>query len=286
MDELDRIDRQIDIDASAERVWELVSRPGWYINLGDVVSNPVLQADGDVTRLRHPAYGDFRLQTVTLDEPRYAAFRWFGENEQSTLVEFWIKDRDHAGVTLVVAESGFESLDDPDWLRKREENVEGWAKELAAAAAYVRRDEVHRAVEVAATPEQVWPLLTTPEGLAQWYAFDGAELDLRPDGALAFSWTEHGRYRGRVTEVDEPSTFAFRLAVRPDDDPVHGAAGLVTLTVAEAGPGSVVAVRHTAFDRLDPALGAATALAADERPGWENGLRRLAEVAARTGVRV
>lgn len=240
MDELDRIDRQIDIDASAERVWELVSRPGWYINLGDVVSNPVLQADGDVTRLRHPAYGDFRLQTVTLDEPRYAAFRWFGENEQSTLVEFWIKDRDHAGVTLVVAESGFESLDDPDWLRKREENVEGWAKELAAAAAYVRRDEVHRAVEVAATPEQVWPLLTTPEG----------------------------------------------LAVRPDDDPVHGVAGLVTLTVAEAGPGSVVAVRHTAFDRLDPALGAATALAADERPGWENGLRRLAEVAARTGVRV
>ena len=57
MEDLDRIDREIDIDASAERVWDLVARPGWYINQGTVVSNPVLETDGDVTVLHHPSTG-------------------------------------------------------------------------------------------------------------------------------------------------------------------------------------------------------------------------------------
>ena len=39
MDELDRIDRSIEIDATAEKVWGLVSRPGWWINSRTIVSN-------------------------------------------------------------------------------------------------------------------------------------------------------------------------------------------------------------------------------------------------------
>ena len=34
LDPLDRIDRSIEIDAPAERVWDLVTRPGWWINEG------------------------------------------------------------------------------------------------------------------------------------------------------------------------------------------------------------------------------------------------------------
>ena len=178
-DELDRIDREIEIDASAERVWALVARPGWYVNQGAVVSNPVLETDGDLTVLRHPEHGDFRIRTVSLDPPRYAAFRWLGEGGESTMVEFWITERDGAGVTLRVVESGFSSLgDDPaGWLRKREENVEGWEQELAAAAAYLDRGSVQRAAEIAAPPDRVWPLLTTPDGLTAWYAFDGATVE-------------------------------------------------------------------------------------------------------------
>ncbi|WP_246623126.1 SRPBCC family protein [Streptomyces malaysiensis] len=40
--ELDRIARQIDIDAPAERVWELIARPGWYVNDGAVEADPDL----------------------------------------------------------------------------------------------------------------------------------------------------------------------------------------------------------------------------------------------------
>ncbi|HZA71766.1 MAG TPA: SRPBCC domain-containing protein [Propionibacteriaceae bacterium] len=283
-DELDRIDRQIDIDASAERVWDLVARPGWYINQGTVVSNPVLEGDGAVTVLRHPEYGDWRFRTITLDRPRYAAFRWLGDNDQSTLVEFWITDRNGAGVTLRVVESGFIRLGDADWMERRKENIEGWRSELAAAAAYANPKEVHRAVDVAAPPERVWPLLTTAEGLATWYAFDGATVDPRTGGALSFTWAEHGTYRGRVEEVDRPRTFAFRLAATPDTDPTDGGSTLVTITVESAGDGSTVIVRHLGFDRLDHRLGEASALAAAEVAGWEGGLGLLAQVAAGAGV--
>ncbi len=138
----DRIERSIDIDATAERVWELVSRPGWWINEGTVVDNTV-EDRGDHVLVRHASYGEFRLQVVQLDPPSYAAFRWSsGERDDGTqpptLVEFTIEPR-AGGVTLRVVESGFAGLS-PD---RREstcrENDEGWASELAAARAFLTR---------------------------------------------------------------------------------------------------------------------------------------------------
>lgn len=285
-DDLDRIDRQIDIDAPAERVWALVARPGWYVNQGAVVSNPVLETDGDLTVLRHPEYGDFRIRTVSLDPPRYAAFRWLGEREESTLVEFWITDREGAGVTLRVVESGFTGLgDDPaEWLRKREENVEGWEQELAAAAAYLDRGSVQRAIDVAAPPERVWSLLTNPEELAKWYAFGGASVEPAVGGRISFQWAEHGTYLGRVTAYAEPARFGYRISATPDTEPVPGRSTEVLITIQPAGPGSTVVVRHTGFGELDPALGDRDALVADEVQGWEAGLELLAGLAGRAEV--
>lgn len=144
--ELDRIARQIDIDAPADRVWELVTRPGWYVNEGTVEAEPDLWQEGEVTVVRHPSLGEFRFRTVKLDRPRYAAFRWIGtpsrdESTPSTLVEFWIDERDGGGVTLRVLESGFASLsEDPaSWLKDREGNDQGWLIELAAAKAFVEQ---------------------------------------------------------------------------------------------------------------------------------------------------
>ncbi|WP_121750893.1 ATPase [Streptomyces sp. E2N166] len=146
LDELDRIARQIDIDAPADRVWELVVRPGWYINDGVVEEEQDLSHEGDVAVVRHPSLGEFRFRTMELDKPRYAAFRWIGTPSRdastpSTLVEFWIDERDGGGVTLRVVESGFSSLaDDPAaWLKEREGNDKGWLTELAAAKAFAEK---------------------------------------------------------------------------------------------------------------------------------------------------
>lgn len=144
--ELDRISRQIDIDAPAERVWELIARPGWYVNDGTVDADPDLRHEGDVAVLRHPTHGEFRFRTVTLDKPRYASFRWIGtpsrdEATPSTLVEFWIDERSGGGVTLRVVESGFSSLADDAavWLKEREGNDEGWITELKAAKEFAEK---------------------------------------------------------------------------------------------------------------------------------------------------
>ncbi|MGW7066806.1 ATPase [Streptomyces sp. NPDC054855] len=142
--ELDSIARQIDIDAPADRVWELVARPGWFVNDGAVDAEPDLRHEGDVTVVCHPTLGECRFRTVTLDKPRYAAFRWIGtpfrdESTPSTLVEFWIDERGEGGVTLRVVESGFSGLaDDPaTWLKERAGNDKGWLTELQAAKVFV-----------------------------------------------------------------------------------------------------------------------------------------------------
>lgn len=146
--ELDSIRRQIDIDATAEKVWSLITRPGWYVNDGTVLDDPDTRVetadDGtEVAVVTHPTMGEFRFRTIELDEPRYAAFRWLGtpyrDATEGTLVEFRIEENPAGGVTLEVVESGFSTLsEDPAvWLKEREGNDNGWAQELEAAKSYV-----------------------------------------------------------------------------------------------------------------------------------------------------
>jgi hypothetical protein len=73
-----RIVRQIDIDAPADRLRELIARPGWYVNDGTAEVEPDLRDKGDVAVVRHAALGEFRFRTVQLDRRRSAAFRWIG----------------------------------------------------------------------------------------------------------------------------------------------------------------------------------------------------------------
>ena len=139
LDPLDRIDRSIEIDAPAERVWDLVTRPGWWINEGSVDPDPDIRVDGSTTVLTHPKYGEFQLETVESRPPSYIAYRWLEPDMggAGTLVEFRIEPRGD-GVTLSLAESGFSQLGKPreEWLKRREGNVEGWRDELNAAKVF------------------------------------------------------------------------------------------------------------------------------------------------------
>jgi len=140
----DRIERRIEIDAPAARVWDLISQPGWWINDGKIVDHKIERV-GDVDIVHDLVHGEFKIRTEQVDAPRYVAFRWIAQepdqsgNEASTLTEFWIDDRDGDGVTLRVAESGFASLDVSNEQRRKHlaENTEGWEMELAAARSYV-----------------------------------------------------------------------------------------------------------------------------------------------------
>lgn len=154
-DDLDRIERRIDIAAPAERVWELAARPGWFINDGAISADGTgheIEVDGDLAVVHDPVHGAFRIRTVRLDPPTYAAFRWTageagGEpGGPSTLIEFWIEANAHGGVTLRVAESGFATFTDDDARRRArlEENTRGWEIELAAARALLEAQPAAR----------------------------------------------------------------------------------------------------------------------------------------------
>ncbi|MFW0786224.1 SRPBCC domain-containing protein [Gordonia sp. CPCC 206044] len=139
--DFDRIEREISIDAPADRVWSLVSEPGWYINSEQIVGHEI-RRDGDIAYVTDATHGRFALRVVELDEPKYAAFRWHIDPEDltssSTLVEFWLTPSD-SGVVLKVAESGFSVLSEPEADRRSrfDDHTEGWRLELDLARAYL-----------------------------------------------------------------------------------------------------------------------------------------------------
>ena len=139
--EYDRIEREITIDAFPQRVWELMSEPGWYINDQRIVDHQV-EYDGEIAYVTDPTHGRFAFRTVHLDEPSYAAFRWHIDaddpSSSSTLVEFWLTPAD-SGVLLKVAESGFASLSEPEADRRSrfDDHSQGWRLELELARVHL-----------------------------------------------------------------------------------------------------------------------------------------------------
>jgi len=286
MTDLDRIEKQISINATAQRVWDLVSRPGWFINDGAVIEHQ-LERQGDVTVVRDPVHGDFPYATVRLDPPRYASFRWLSSEatdplaHPSTLVEFRIEDAED-GVVLHVCESGFASMPGTELERRArlEGNTTGWTVELEAARAYLDCESVHRSVFINARPEDVWPLVTTPDHFTAWYAFDGAQIDARPGGRMRLTWAEHGSFEGVVVMVNEPTCFAYRIAITPDTTPVAENSTLVTITLKASGAGTLVTATQTGFSQLAPEFGSAIDNAAADALGWEGGFAMLARYAS------
>lgn len=136
----DRIEQRISIRAAHEKVWRLVTRPGWWL--------PGSSAEPARGPGRVPvAYsGDDRpyvIDIVRVEPQGYASFRWaaaFGGAEpapgNATLVEFYLRPAGRE-LSLTAVESGFASLDLPEALRESEwtGSKGGWQYELSALRA-------------------------------------------------------------------------------------------------------------------------------------------------------
>jgi uncharacterized protein YndB with AHSA1/START domain len=73
-------------------------------------------------------------------------------------------------------------------------------------------DRIERELVIAVPRERVWAALTTPEQLSAWFG-TAAEVDLRPGGALTFTWASSEpshTNRALVELVDRPHRFVFR----------------------------------------------------------------------------
>ena len=132
----DTIERSIAISAPLERVWDLVTEPGWWVPTDEPVTAD--RTPGSVVVRESEKWGRFPVEVVDLKPMTYAAFRWSSsfpgadlEAGKTTLIEFNLEPSQD-GVTVSVRESGFSGLDAPDELKKQgiESNTDGWRMEL------------------------------------------------------------------------------------------------------------------------------------------------------------
>ncbi|MEU5159827.1 SRPBCC family protein [Streptomyces sp. NPDC020875] len=118
--ERDRIEKEIVIDASPERVWTVLTEPvhvGKWFGQGDPA--PVDLRPGGTMLLDHGEYGRFPTTIVTVEPPRRFAYRWASAypdepatEKNSTLVEFTLAPAGD-GTLLRVVETGFAGLSIP-----------------------------------------------------------------------------------------------------------------------------------------------------------------------------
>lgn len=142
----DSIERDITIDAPLQKVWTLVSEPGWWINGGNIVPHKIEHKEQGKVVVEDPDCGQFSLEIVDSRRPDYVAFRWLaGEMDPDgslhTLIEFFLAG-DESSTTVRVKESGFLDGDAPEEERREayEANAPGWESELAAAKRHLERD--------------------------------------------------------------------------------------------------------------------------------------------------
>jgi uncharacterized protein YndB with AHSA1/START domain len=142
-------------------------------------------------------------------------------------------------------------------------------------------EQITHEVVIDAPVERVWAILTEAEHIREWFAFDGAAIDLRPGGALVLTWKEHGTFHARIEEVTPPHRFSYRWAMRPDEQPEQGNATLVQFSLIPEGSGTRLRVVESGFRELDLPAERQSQHAAENTDGWVGAFRMLDEYARR-----
>jgi uncharacterized protein YndB with AHSA1/START domain len=134
-----KIERDILINAPLDRVWSMVSQPGWWVGADHPTVEPTV---GETYLASDPTEGTFPTRVEKIDAPRYIAFRWASafpgatpDDTNSTLIEMTLSTEGDR-VRLTVVESGFDAIEAPADTRRRnyEANSGGWGSEMEKLA--------------------------------------------------------------------------------------------------------------------------------------------------------
>lgn len=149
----------------------------------------------------------------------------------------------------------------------------------------IQTDRIEKDVLIAAPVERVWELITTAEHLGRWFGDAGAELDLRPGGALLLRWRSGDVIHGRVETVEPPHRFAYRWLLTGATEATPATSTLTEFTLAEEGDGTRVAVVESGFDALALEAAERAERLASHTTGWVFELDELAAYAVGAGAR-
>jgi len=139
----------------------------------------------------------------------------------------------------------------------------------------VVQDRIEREIVIQAPIERVWAVLTEAEHVRQWFAFDGADVDLRPGGAIVHRWKEHGTFHARIETLDPPRRFSYRWALSADELPEEDNSTLVEFTLSREGDTTRLRVVETGFARLRGSDDDQARHLAENQEGWQGGLDTL-----------
>ena len=141
-------------------------------------------------------------------------------------------------------------------------------------------EQIEREVTIAAPIERVWATITQPEHVGSWFGDAGAEIDLRPGGAIIIHWKDYGTGYGIVERVEPPHVFAWRGAlighteVRPDNST------LVEFTLAAEGAQTRLRVVESGFHTLAVPVEERMKQAEGNVEGWRIKMDELAAYVA------
>ena len=149
------------------------------------------------------------------------------------------------------------------------------------------QDTIEREVRIDAPVERVWSLLTEAEHLGRWFGDAGAEIDLRPGGAMALHWTDMDSAHGRVEAVEPHTRFAYRWAPFKDpsgDEPVEGNSTLVEFTLHPERDATRLRVVESGFTSLATSDDQRARNIEANTGGWEHETGELRAYAEKVAV--
>lgn len=136
-------------------------------------------------------------------------------------------------------------------------------------------DAIEREILIEATLDRVWEALTQAEHFQHWFAFEGAEIDLRPGGTIVMHWKEHGTYYGIIEQLEPLRLFSFRGAQTADEAPRVGNSTVVTFTLSPEGTGTRLRVVESGFRSLSGSEESQAAQVEANTRGWQGAFAAL-----------
>ncbi len=144
-------------------------------------------------------------------------------------------------------------------------------------------DSIEREIVIDAPVERVWSVVTEAEHIGRWFGDAGAEVDLRPGGALRCTWAKHGTVHGIVERVDRPRFFSYRWARPVGTDVQPGNSTLVEFSLTPDGKGTHLRVVESGFRELEGTDADKAKYAEENAGGWKSELAELERYLGATG---
>ena len=147
--------------------------------------------------------------------------------------------------------------------------------------------QIERETVIAAPVERVWAVLTEAEHVGRWFSDAGAEIDLRPGGAIVLRWEEMGTGRARIVDVEPQLRFSYRWApIREHwgEEPDESNSTLVEFTLAAEGDGTRLKVIESGFEALEGTDEQRRASHEMNTEGWETQLGNVKRYVEKVAV--